>query len=90
MSFRDEVTKEAREQRLLREAGRPIPPELRRYARLSALAVIVVSTAVLAFSLYLGSRSGRVYVFADLFAVALAGIGLVQLISGRHFLNRGR
>lgn len=90
MSFRDEVAREAREQRLLREAGKPIPPELRRYARRSAAAVTVGSVAALGFSLFLTARTGRLYVFADLFAATLAGIGLVQLATGRHFLNRGR
>lgn len=90
MSFRDEVTKEAREQRTRREAGQPIPPELRRYARLSGLATVGVSAAGLGLVLAIGHRTGRLFVFADLFLATLTVIGLVQLITGRHFLNRGR
>lgn len=90
MSFRDEVTKEARDQRLRREAGQPIPPELRRYARLSGLATVAVSGAGLGLVLAIGQRVGRVFLFADLFLAALTVIGLAQLITGRHFLNRGR
>lgn len=88
--FRDKVKAEAKAQKELRAAGQPIPKQLKKYARLSGLVMMIAPTFGL-FVLYVIARSsGTTSVGVTLFFSLFILVGLAQLISGRHFLARYR
>lgn len=88
MAFRDHVKEEALAQRQLRKAGQPIPPAMRRYARLSGAIVFVGSGLGFVVILTVARDSGFVSVFGLLFTAVFALGGLAQLLTGRHLLTR--
>lgn len=87
MAFRDKVKQEALQQKALRRQGKPIPPELKKYARLSGLfACLIAGIGSLAI-FGIGVMTGTYYIaFILLFAV-LALFGLIQLVSGYYLLH---
>lgn len=87
MSFRDSVADEARTQDALRAQKRPIPAHLRRYARLAGLGVMLTCTVGSILIAVLGYFFGALYWFAILFLLVLAGMGLLQFVTGRHLMT---
>ena len=87
MSFRDNVLEEADAQRTLRAKRQPIPANLRRYARRAGLALIAVSTLGSILVAVLGFYFGALYWGVILFFLALAAMGFVQLVTGRHLMT---
>jgi hypothetical protein len=87
MSFRDRVIEEANAQRALRAQRQPIPGHLRRYARLAGLGVMLTCTLGSIVIAVLGYFFGALYWFAILFLVVLAGMGFLQLVTGRHLMT---
>lgn len=86
--FRERVAEENRAQRALRAAGKPIPPELKKYARLSGLWLFLVPLIGIGlFSLILKS-TGLVSVTFTLLFFVLSAIGLFELITGRHVISK--
>ncbi|MBN8613605.1 MAG: hypothetical protein J0L92_23620 [Deltaproteobacteria bacterium] len=87
MSFRDEITDEAAVQRELRRRGEPIPRERRKYARLAGLGITLVCGGGAVVVFVLGLLFGTLYWVVALFFLVLAGLGALQLLSGRHLLT---
>lgn len=86
--LRDKIAAEARAQRELRSAGKPVPAGLRRYARIAGLLSAGVCGGGGALIFGLGVHYGKIYWGALLFLGVLAAMGLVQAILGRHLLTR--
>jgi hypothetical protein len=86
--FRDKVIEEAIAQRELRSEKRPIPANLRRYARLSGLGIVLTCCAGSVVVAVLAYFFGALYWGIILFFFALAAIGFLQLVTGLHLLTR--
>lgn len=90
MSFRDKVLDEADAQRTLRAKRQPIPASQRVYARLAGLGVIVTCMVGSILVAVLAYFFGPLYWGVILFFLALAGLGFLQLITGRHLMTGTR
>ena len=88
MSFADEVKKEAAAQKELKAQGKPIPPELKKYARRSGVVVCIVAGIGSALILGIGMSTGTYYVGFILFFAVLAVMGIIQAITGRSLLQK--
>lgn len=88
--MREQIRQEAREQRQRIAAGEPIPPHLRRYARRAGCGVAVLCGGGGLAIGALGVVFERVYWFAALFLFVLAGLGVLQVITGRHLITGRR
>lgn len=86
--FRDKVIAEAIAQRELRKAGKAIPADLRRYARLAGLLTAALTGGGATVILLLGYHYGTLYWGALLFMAVLAMMGLVQAVMGLHLISR--
>lgn len=90
MSFRDRVIEEADAQRAPRAQKQPIPSHLRRYARSAGLGLMAASAVGAILIAVLAYFSGSLYWGALLFLLGLAGMGFLQLVTGRHLMTGGR
>lgn len=86
--FRDKVKTEAKAQKELKASGKPIPPELKKYARLSGVIMILGSGAGLGLLIVLAKVSGFSSVGISLFFGFFMLLGVAQVITGRHFLAK--
>ena len=85
--FARRVAYEAHQQRTLREAGKPIPWNLRVYARLSGLFILVANSA-LAYAAHRYTKNwldGEIYLVTILLSGIFCLLGLVQLLTGTLF-----
>lgn len=89
MRFKDDIRREAREQRRLRAAGEPIPPQLRRYARRAGCGVALICGTGAATVVLLGWLYGPLFWVAALFLAVLAVLGGLQVLTGRHLITGG-
>ena len=87
MSFRDKVLEEAEAQRTLRAKRQPIPASLRVYARLAGLGMVVTCMIGSILIAVLAYFFGPLYWGVILFFLALAGMGFLQLVTGRHLMS---
>lgn len=87
LKFRDHVRQEAQEQRRLRAANQPIPANLKKYARLSGLVLLIAPGIGEILFFLLLSDTGYVSVTFSLLFLVLMVIGLAQIISGRHIIS---
>lgn len=87
MAFRDSVIAEDRRQKELLEAGKPIPTELKRYARKGGLIMIALGAAGSLLIWSMAGWSGLIGVGGLLFTTFIALAGVAQLVTGRHLLR---
>ena len=87
MSFRDKVLEEAEAQRTLRAKRQPIPASLPVYARLAGLGMVVTCMIGSILIAVLAYFFGPLYWGVILFFLALAGMGFLQLVTGRHLMS---
>lgn len=84
--FRDKVKAEATAQRDLKANGKPIPAELKRYARFSGV-ILIIGPGLGLILLYGVARStSTIAVGAGLFFAFFVLVGVAQVITGRYFL----
>ncbi|MDP7034127.1 MAG: hypothetical protein QF752_06500 [Planctomycetota bacterium] len=85
--FAIRVAYESHQHRTLREAGKPIPWNLRVYARLSGLFLLVANSA-LAYAAHRYTKNGfdgEIYFVTILLCGIFSLLGFVQLLTGTHF-----
>lgn len=88
MSFRDSVINEANKQKELRQQGKAIPAEYKKYARISGLVAFLVAGVGSIVILVIGFMNDTYYIAFILLFATLSVMGLVQLITGRNILRR--
>ncbi|MBU4315474.1 hypothetical protein KJ673_03685 [Patescibacteria group bacterium] len=90
MTFREKVTIEARKQKELRAQGKVIPKEYKKYARIGGLGIFLACGIGDLIILLICWYADTYYIFFILLFAVLSLFGLVQLITGRQFLNNGK
>ena len=88
MTYRDRVIEEDRRQKALLAAGKPIPPELKKYARQGGLAMLLLGTAGAIFVWKIGLLGDRIFIGALLFMLFIAVAGIAQIVTGRYRLRK--
>jgi|GEM_PF-2678807 hypothetical protein len=86
--FRNKVIAEALKQKSLILAKQKIPASDRKYARLSGLFLFLFCGFVLIGLLVFFDYVGSYNIFIILFCAVLSLGGLIQLVTGRHFLTK--
>ena len=88
MSYRDNVIKEALEQKRLRAEGKPIPASAKVYARKSGLITFLIGLIGMVIFSFISGMGSSIYLAAILFSLVITLLGLAQLITGKHLLTK--